>query len=508
MIPIIDLFAGPGGLGEGFSSLLKDDGSPIFQIIMSVEMEKQAHNTLRLRSYYRKLIQETGHAPKSYISFLRNPSMQAFEKLVSINPDAWKNAQEEALCAELKEGDYSLVEEAERRLLALDPSKIKPWILIGGPPCQAYSLVGRSRRTHDKEKLENDKKQTLYKCYLAFIERLKPTVFVMENVKGLLSAKNRGAGVFNRIVEDMHAAGYDVKSLVVNNPQGPYDYVVKSELYGIPQARHRVILLGIQHNSGLMIDTLQTQNEVTLGMALAGIPRIRSGFSERNPGWRDMNWKLYLDGAIDSLLKTPEGLTLKEELTRVIESNPPDSTTKNSITKTVCVYSNWYRKRIESSTVLPNHESRTHLAKDLDRYLFCAAFADHYGVPAKIYDFPSYLLPEHKNVAGAKQGKEVVFPDRFRVQLPDRCSTTITSHIHKDGHYYIHPDASQCRSLTVREAARLQTFPDDYFFMGTRTSQYTQVGNAVPPLLARQIAETIAVAFSEMPLTRIFDEIV
>lgn len=154
--------------------------------------------------------------------------------------------------------------------------------------------------------------------------------------------------------------------------------------------------------------------------------------------------------------------------------------------------SDWYRGHLAGSGVLPEHVARNHMDSDLDRYLFCAAYAQEHKTCAKLYDFPKYLLPNHKNARGAVEGKEVVFADRFHVQLSDQPSTTVTSHISKDGHYFIHPDPSQCRSLTVREAARLQTFPDDYFFMGNRTDQYRQVGNAVPPLLAQQMAQVVA----------------
>ena len=131
---------------------------------------------------------------------------------------------------------------------------------------------------------------------------------------------------------------------------------------------------------------------------------------------------------------------------------------------------------------LPNNETKAHDSGDLARYLFAAAFADAFGRSPKTFDFPESLAASH---ASWNTGK---FSDRFRVQLGDHPSTTVTSHLSKDGHYFIHPDSGQVRSLTVREAARLQTFPDNYFFRGNRTQQYVQVGNAVPPFLAWQIA--------------------
>jgi DNA (cytosine-5)-methyltransferase 1 len=140
-----------------------------------------------------------------------------------------------------------------------------------------------------------------------------------------------------------------------------------------------------------------------------------------------------------------------------------------------------------------NHTPRLHTRKDLHRYFFVSTFGQVHGRSPILADFPTELLPNHKSVAAAL--KDGNFNDRFRVQIADRPSTTITSHISKDGHYFIHYDPSQCRSLTVREAARLQTFPDNYFFEGPRTQQYQQVGNAVPPLLAKQIAEIIADLF-------------
>ncbi len=143
----------------------------------------------------------------------------------------------------------------------------------------------------------------------------------------------------------------------------------------------------------------------------------------------------------------------------------------------------WYRG-LDPPLVL-NHETRTHMPEDLARYLFCAVYARLKAFRPRRPIFPPRLAPHHRNWASGQ------FDDRFRVQVADQPATTVMSHIAKDGHYFIHYDPAQCRSLTVREAARLQTFPDSYFFEGNRTQQYTQVGNAVPPFLARQIADVV-----------------
>jgi DNA (cytosine-5)-methyltransferase 1 len=142
-----------------------------------------------------------------------------------------------------------------------------------------------------------------------------------------------------------------------------------------------------------------------------------------------------------------------------------------------------------------NHDARCHMPSDLQRYFFAACFAELSELSGQakspsLADFPKSLLPNHKNI-NKDSVSNSIFDDRFRVQLWSSPASTITSHIAKDGHYYIHPDPCQCRSLTVREAARIQTFPDSYVFLGTRTSQYQQVGNAVPPILARQLAEIV-----------------
>ena len=236
------------------------------------------------------------------------------------------------------------------------------------------------------------------------------------------------------------------------------------------------------------------------GDVLGEMPRLRSGLSRNDSAdaWRravEEACALAMRHAPESGFSTSQRYA--EELSAVLEKperlEALERTAPGGTHLPRTCPSN-LRKWITDSKIerLPNNHTRGHIPEDLARYVFCAAFARAFGRSPKASDFPMALAPRHRNWTSGK------FSDRFRVQLEDHPSTTVTSHISKDGHYFIHPDPGQCRSLTVREAARLQTFPDNYLFLGSRTEQYVQVGNAVPPFLARQIAEALIPALQHL----------
>lgn len=493
MIPIVDLFAGPGGLNEGFSSIGEEVGRPIFKTVASFEMNRYAHATLLLRTAYRIMKREAG-VPLSYYRYIQGRLTWGEFVTDPVVSDALIRAGGEVHLVELGEPNRELVDGTIQAALAeslADPDD--DWVLIGGPPCQAYSLAGRSRRKHDEE-FENDHKHFLYKEYLHIIEKFRPAVFVMENVKGLLSSTNKGDQTFDRILQDLSEPSpgirYEIRSLVVDEPADtlePKDFVIRAEDYGIPQKRHRVILLGVRadalpRTSRAFLDRKPT---VTLEDAIGDLPKVRSRISpaaeDSARAWAILEHEVTAILGQGLLSNAGGSLLVPTELTpggAFVESYRPSQADSE------------YRRWILDSRVggVTLHHARAHMAKDIKRYGYIAAQASVLGRALKLTDLPEELQPEHKNVGKAN----TPFVDRFRVQLPDRPSTTVVSHISKDGHYYIHPDPSQMRSLTVREAARLQTFPDNYFFTGSRTQQYHQVGNAVPPLLAAQIAEKVA----------------
>ena len=507
--PVIDLFAGPGGLSEGFASF-ECSGIQPFQVKLSIEKDPAACQTLQLRSFFRQF--PVGKVPVAYYEYLRQvdePQHARQHKLLCQYPFQAEQAEKEARRAELGKASHSTIFSWIQDALA----GCGEWVLIGGPPCQAYSIVGRSRNSgNDYYYAEKDHRQFLYLEYLQIIAEHQPAVFVMENVKGLLSATLKDQYIFKRMYEDLQEPGkalkrenrpvretgharktcrYRLYSLVKPGEVSDSklsDFVVYMENHGIPQTRHRVIILGIREDIDVRPMILKRQNTIAVSKVLSGLPKLRSGLSREDDNTDA--WCYWLDKMVENpwFASMQKNEKIHDKLISVLtetrrhvdrggEFIPYDTD--------IDYEPEWFLDpRVEG---VCNHSTRGHMVNDLYRYFYAACFALVECQSPQLKDFPSDLLPFHRNVKRATSGYSL-FSDRFRVQIGDKPATTITSHISKDGHYYIHPDPAQCRSLTVREAARLQTFPDNYFFCGPRTSQYVQVGNAVPPLLARQIA--------------------
>lgn len=512
-VGVIDIFAGPGGLGEGFSAFKLKDGLRPFELAVSAEMEKSAHSTLRLRAFYRLLTAKEGRVPREYDEYLEKFAHGSVGQPEQYFIDGkwkslWKESGEEALNLTLgKSEDNKILFDRIEKVR----KKYDEMILIGGPPCQAYSLVGRSRQANVADFVEKgDKKHFLYKQYLEILAKFEPSVFIMENVKGILTSRVGNREMFSAIMRDLSdpsaampsaakkvgsGARYVLLPIHVDEGQlrtselvesDPSAFVVRCENHGVAQARHRVIIMGVREDlMNSQVARLPGLNEVdrvsTLN-ALEGLPKLRSGLSRREDSaeeWREAvelerNRVVGLLGK--SLSAVADELKAQNFLYYLPRRSIQYSEKSNNYVDAL--------RRKEQRVVL-NHETRGHMPSDLGRYMFCAAFAKIYKSSPGSLEFPKKMAPDHANWdSGA-------FADRFRVQLKDRPANTVTSHLSKDGHAFIHWDARQCRSLTVREAARLQSFPDDYLFLGNRTQQYVQVGNAVPPLIARQIARVV-----------------
>lgn len=516
-IPVVDLFAGAGGLGEGFSAL-HTTAKPSFDIRLSVEKDAAAHRTLTLRAFFRKF--RNASVPESYYQFLRGEISR--DELFARHPTQARAARNEALHAEL--GGAGFPPELLDSLVSAAIGRAPHWVLIGGPPCQAYSLAGRSRNRGVKGySAEADTRHYLYREYLRIVARHWPSIFVMENVKGLLSSRVDGAPIIDRMLDDLsdpalavgepERAGqyrYHLHSLVAPTQFGldgvPFnpgpDFLIECEQYGIPQMRHRVILLGVRDDLPQNPPLLKPLGRrVSAREVLDGLPRLRGGLSRDETGSISQSadspadWKravaMMLSDRTRSSIRRRGGedvLSLVEKTIRQLRAPEHDRGREFVACPARIEHEpEWYLDpRIGG---VCNSSTRVHLTEDLHRYLYAACFAQVHGRSPLLRDFPEELLPQHSNVDVSMKNDN--FADRFRVQLEHQPSTTVVSHISKDGHYYIHYDPTQLRSLTVREAARLQTFPDNYFFCGNRTEQYAQVGNAVPPLLARQIASVV-----------------
>lgn len=401
---VLDLFAGAGGLSEGFIRA----GC---QIVGHIEMEKNSCSTLVTRMVYHAL------RKKGKLDEYKKYVLGKISRDELIEKYGLQKERDSIICAKIDKDNYrGLIGQVKKKLEGqpLD-------IIVGGPPCQAYSYIGRAR---DLEKMRTDERNFLYKYYVEFLKALKPKVFVFENVPGLISA---GKGAYLKDMRQlMLSAGYTTDYKILNAAD-----------YGVPQNRKRVILVGWRKNTKLSSYPSFPVIERTYKVKdfFADLPEIKAG--EEVP--------------IGKFSKT------------------------NKLLEKLGI-------RSQKFDLLMDHIARPNTKQDLEIYRL-AVLAKQKGDNIKYNHLPERLKTHH-NESG--------FLDRFKVVDENALgSHTLVAHIAKDGHFYIHPDLNQNRSLTVREAARLQTFPDDYKFEGERGPRLKQIGNAVPPILSEIIAKEL-----------------
>lgn len=406
----IDLFAGAGGLSEGF---LREG----FNAIAHVEMDEAACYTLKTRTAYHHL--KAKNKSKVYVDYLNGVIER--EVLYSKIPD---NELESVINLALSdENNQQIFQAIDKRL-----NKKKVDLIIGGPPCQAYSLVGRARSING---MENDPRNHLYLQYAKYLKKYNPKMFVFENVLGLRSAD--GGGYFEKMVKKFNSLGYTVS-----------DFLFNSKDFGVLQNRKRIILIGHKKELNLSFEDFNFKNEkqFLVKSIFQDLPKLQAGEGKDKGG-------KYASKKFNNYLKSYE--------------------IRNGI------------------DVLTQHVSRPHTEQDKEIYRIAIELLKD-GSRLNYINLPE-RLKTHKNRHS--------FFDRFKVVNSNaEAAQTVVAHIAKDGHYYIHPDIHQNRSISVREAARLQSFPDDFYFEGVketanRTAAFKQIGNAVPPLMAVAIAKTI-----------------
>jgi DNA (cytosine-5)-methyltransferase 1 len=406
----IDLFAGAGGLSEGF---IKAGFTPIAH----VEMDRAACYTLktRLAFHYLKKANRTG----PYVDYLKGKTTR--DELYALLP---KRLHDSVIHATIGEDTLPAIFAKVDALVDGKPVDV----LAGGPPCQAYSVVGRAR---DANGMRNDPRNFLYKYYARFLERYEPKAFVFENVLGLRTAAD--GKYFTDMKKCFDKAGYIVE-----------DALLHARDFGVLQDRKRILIIGWRKDLRIngMPDFPKNDGQYRVSDVFDDLPIIGPGEGAMKNGRYRSKATKYLGVS---------GL-------------------RNGI------------------DILTQHCARPHTAQDLKIYRIAVERWNQSKERLQYTDLPASLRT-HKNTTS--------FLDRFKVVAAEEPSAhTVVAHIARDGHHYIHPDLKQNRSLSVREAARLQSFPDDFYFEGVkesspRTAAFKQIGNAVPPLMAESIAKAI-----------------
>ncbi|GGP11235.1 DNA cytosine methyltransferase [Oceanobacillus neutriphilus] len=410
MLNIIDLFSGAGGLTEGFRNPL------FFNLLAHVEMDRAACKTLKVRDAYYYL--KKSNKLDFYYDYITGKITH--KEFISKIP-----TEETAKVINLGITEDTMDEIFSR--IDTNANGMKVHGIIGGPPCQAYSTIGRARNDRNKSQ---DERIYLYKYYIEFLEKYNPDFFVFENVKGLLSFTDLdGSKLIDKILNEFS----NIKE------RGHYKINVKlvnCSDYGVPQNRERLIIFGQKSKLGTgdFFNWLEEFKETPpiVNELFRDMPKVKQG--ETNNKYSSLQ--------------------------------PIEYVTKNIRTKNVPATQNICRRNNKN---------------DLEIYKIVAKEKQK-NRNVKYSDLPQELIT-HK--------KSNIFLDRFKAINGKGFSHTIVAHIAKDGHYYIHPDVLQNRSITVREAARIQTFPDDFFFEDSRTAAFKQIGNAVPPHFSKVIGKAI-----------------
>jgi DNA (cytosine-5)-methyltransferase 1 len=404
-LTFIDLFSGCGGLSEGFLQ------SGDYEGLAHVEWEVPMVNTLRKR-----LVSKWDHSEEDAQKRVIHFDIQKTNELINGN---W---EKETRNLYTSTNHNEVINKGIRGLVG----KNKVNLIIGGPPCQAYSIAGRAQ---DKNSMKDDYRNYLFESFVKVVDEFKPDVFVFENVPGLISACPGGKNVTERIYEAFLEVGYKIRE-----PKLLSKSIYTASELGVPQKRNRVIIIGVKATSKFNLETLYEE--------------------------------------LDSLKKKIAPKNVKDAIGHLPKFEP--------LSKHIKVANKNVSHKQIGNKKIKHHDSRYHNERDVK--IFSKWLKENMNKSSSVEKIAFYndLMGKSSNHA------------KYRNLEWYKPSPTIVAHLYKDGLMFIHPDVKQARTITVKEAALLQSFPDDFEFEGSQGFAYKMIGNAVPPEMARNIAMSIA----------------